>query len=339
MQGRALGRGARVRALRRDDGRDRRVRAAGPLPVGRGLPRPGVVVYGHTPVPDAEWLNNTISIDTGCVFGGRLTALRWPERELVSVAAARTLLRADASRSCRRTTRPRHAQRATTTCSTSTTSSASASSRRGSHGTVTIREENAAAALEVMSRFAVDPKLARLPAADDVAVRDERARTVCSSTRPRRSPTSGATACAASCARRSTWARARSSSSAATTRSRARGSAWSSDGGGVVYTRTGRRVLRRRGARGRGPRPCARRASTGAGLWDELDDRLGRASTAELMPWSAKAQELLRTQYAAVGAAARRGARAEAVGARRAGRARGRRRGDARDRQRDRAGP
>jgi protein phosphatase len=45
------------------------------------------VVYGHTPVAEPEWLNNTMCIDTGCVFGGRLTALRWPERELVSVAA------------------------------------------------------------------------------------------------------------------------------------------------------------------------------------------------------------------------------------------------------------
>jgi protein phosphatase len=45
------------------------------------------VIYGHTPVPTAEWLNNTINIDTGCVFGGRLTALRYPERELVAVPA------------------------------------------------------------------------------------------------------------------------------------------------------------------------------------------------------------------------------------------------------------
>ena len=43
------------------------------------------VVYGHTPVPEPEWLNRTINIDTGCVFGGKLTALRWPEKELVSV--------------------------------------------------------------------------------------------------------------------------------------------------------------------------------------------------------------------------------------------------------------
>src|SRR5580704_10212341 len=47
------------------------------------------IVYGHTPVAEAEWLNHTINIDTGCVFGGRLSALRWPERELVSVPASR----------------------------------------------------------------------------------------------------------------------------------------------------------------------------------------------------------------------------------------------------------
>src|SRR3954467_15330787 len=49
-----------------------------------------LVVYGHTPVPEPEWLNRTINVDTGCVFGGRLTALRSPEKELVSVPAAET---------------------------------------------------------------------------------------------------------------------------------------------------------------------------------------------------------------------------------------------------------
>lgn len=47
------------------------------------------IVYGHVAAPGVEWLNNTICLDTGCCYGGRLTALRWPERELVSVAAAR----------------------------------------------------------------------------------------------------------------------------------------------------------------------------------------------------------------------------------------------------------
>jgi protein phosphatase len=49
-----------------------------------------MIVYGHTPVIDAEWENKTINIDTGCVFGGKLTALRYPEMELVAVPARRT---------------------------------------------------------------------------------------------------------------------------------------------------------------------------------------------------------------------------------------------------------
>ncbi len=48
------------------------------------------VVYGHTPVPEAEWVNNTLCIDTGCCFGGKLTALRWPERDIVSVPSLGT---------------------------------------------------------------------------------------------------------------------------------------------------------------------------------------------------------------------------------------------------------
>jgi calcineurin-like phosphoesterase family protein len=46
-----------------------------------------MVLYGHTPVIEAERVNNSVCLDTGCVFGGKLTALRWPEQELVSVPA------------------------------------------------------------------------------------------------------------------------------------------------------------------------------------------------------------------------------------------------------------
>ena len=85
------------------------------------------VVYGHTPVPEPEWLNRTINIDTGCVFGGRLTALRWPEKELVSVPARETYADAGSPLHAGRQL-PRSARsRRTTTSSTSTTFEASAS--------------------------------------------------------------------------------------------------------------------------------------------------------------------------------------------------------------------
>ena len=43
------------------------------------------IIYGHTPVKEARQVNHTFNIDTGCVFGGKLTALRYPEFEIVSV--------------------------------------------------------------------------------------------------------------------------------------------------------------------------------------------------------------------------------------------------------------
>ena len=64
------------------------------------------VVYGHTPVAEPEWVNNTLCIDTGCVFGGSLTALRWPERELVSVPARQEYAPCAAASACRPRGRP-----------------------------------------------------------------------------------------------------------------------------------------------------------------------------------------------------------------------------------------
>lgn len=48
-----------------------------------------LVVYGHTPVAAPRRVHATVNIDTGCVFGGALSALRWPEGEVVQVPAAR----------------------------------------------------------------------------------------------------------------------------------------------------------------------------------------------------------------------------------------------------------
>ncbi|MCK1992839.1 bis(5'-nucleosyl)-tetraphosphatase PrpE [Peribacillus muralis] len=46
------------------------------------------IVYGHTPVPKARQVNHTYNIDTGCVFGGKLTAIRYPEMELQDVPSS-----------------------------------------------------------------------------------------------------------------------------------------------------------------------------------------------------------------------------------------------------------
>ena len=125
-----------------------------------------MVLYGHTPMPEPEWVNNTMCLDTGCVFGGALTALRYPEREVVSVPAEQVWYEpAQAVPAGRRRRRrePGRPARHRPTCS------ASGSSRPRYHGRVTVREENAAGALEVMSRFALDPRWLLVPAADDGA--------------------------------------------------------------------------------------------------------------------------------------------------------------------------
>ncbi|MEI2663487.1 bis(5'-nucleosyl)-tetraphosphatase PrpE [Rossellomorea sp. LJF3] len=46
------------------------------------------IVYGHTPVKEARLINKTANIDTGAVFGGMLSAFRYPELEVVSVASS-----------------------------------------------------------------------------------------------------------------------------------------------------------------------------------------------------------------------------------------------------------
>ncbi|WP_405960107.1 polynucleotide kinase-phosphatase [Streptomyces sp. NBC_00024] len=251
------------------------------------------VVYGHTPVPTATWLNNTICLDTGAVFGGKLTALRWPERELVEVPAERVwyeparplateapgghegrpLALADVHG--RRVVETRHA------------------------GRVSVREENAAAALEVMSRFAVDPRLLPYlpPTMAPTATshieghlehpaeafaqykEDGVARVVCEEKHM------GSRAVALIC-RDADAARERFGVDGPT---------------GSLYTRTGRPFFDDE-ARTELVLNRVREAMTAAGLWDELDTDWVLLD-AELMPWSLKASGLLRTQYAAVGAA------------------------------------
>ena len=114
------------------------------------------VVYGHTPVPTAEWINNTICVDTGCVFGGRLTALRWPERELVSV---------DAGTEYYEPIKPLQAERGDPLLLELKDVTGRRHVETSSMGRLAIGEDQNAAALEVAGRFTVDPRwLVYLPA-------------------------------------------------------------------------------------------------------------------------------------------------------------------------------
>ncbi len=260
-----------------------------------------MVVYGHTPVPEPEWLNRTVNIDTGCVFGGKLTALRYPEREFVSVPAARTYCEPA------RPFLPAEQQAPALSAQQVHDRVLDAEDVLGKRivptrlrGNVTIREENAAAALEVMSRFAADPRwlvylpptmspcetsgepgLLEHPAEAFAYYRSQGApQVVCEEKHM------GSRAVVIAC-RDEAAARERFGVTAGEL--------------GIVYTRTGRRFfndpdLERRFL------DRVREALSAADLWARLETSWA-VLDCELMPWSAKAQELLRTQYAAVGAA------------------------------------
>ncbi|HMS86973.1 MAG TPA: polynucleotide kinase-phosphatase [Acidimicrobiales bacterium] len=237
-----------------------------------------IVVYGHTPVPEAEWINNTICIDTGCVFGGKLTALRYPERELVSVPAARTYWEPTKPLRPETTDAPRPAELL---------------------DAITVAAENAAAAFEVMSRWAIDPRwLIYLPptmaptatsARPDILEhpteafaayrRDGIVQVICEEKHM------GSRAVVIVCRDAEVALRRFKIDDPI---------------GGTIYTRTGRaffadpawqaKVIER-----------TRAAVSAADLWDALDTDWLALDT-ELLPWSAKAEDLLRSQYAAVGA-------------------------------------
>jgi protein phosphatase len=277
------------------------------------------VVYGHTPVPEPEWLNRTINIDTGCVFGGRLTALRWPEKELVSVAARETY--ADP-------VRPFLPAVATPGLNAQQTNDdlLDIDDVRGKrlvttrlHRSVTIREENAAAALEVMSRFAANPKwLIYLPPTMSPS---ETTRTDGLLEHPAEAfsyyKTNGVPTVVAEQKHMGSRAILIVCKNKDVARERF---GILEDEKGVCYTRTGRRffedvVLERELL------ATVQGALERSGFWEQFNTNWV-CLDCELMPWSAKALELVRQQYASVGTAARVGLR-EAVGALQVAAARG----------------
>ncbi len=262
-----------------------------------------LVVYGHTTIPEPEWLNRTINIDTGCVFGGKLTALRYPEKELVSVQAARAY---------RESPRPFLSEKEQTPALTAQQQHDDVLDIDDVMGkriistrllpNIIIREENATAALEVMSRFAANPKwliylpptmspcetskepgLLEHPAEAFAYYRHEGvSQVVCEQKHM------GSRIVVIVC-RDEDVARTRFGVA--------------NEGIGICYTRTGRRFFDA-GNLETELLLSLRSALDAANFWEQFHTDWA-CLDCELLPWSVKAQNLLLQQYAAVGAASR----------------------------------
>ncbi len=272
------------------------------------------VIYGHTPIPDPEWVNRTLNIDTGCVFGGKLTALRYPELDLVAVPARQTY--AEPARPF--ILKDQQAPALSLQQQLDDTLDLADVSGKRIIGTrlmnnVTVREENATAALEVMSRFAVNPKwLIYLPptmSPPETSQLDgflEHPAEAFSYYRNEGVPK-------VVCEQKHMGSRAVMVICQDETVVQKRFGIPTSDGDGIgiVYTRTGRRFFDDRILE-QALLAHVRDILNRSGFWDEYQTDWG-CFDCELMPWSAKAQALIRQQYAAVGAAGR-GALSATVG-------------------------
>ena len=250
------------------------------------------VVYGHTPVPDAAWINNTMCLDTGCVFGGRLTALHYPEMALSAVPAEQTYF--DPGRPMGFGT-----TRADVRVRTSLNLSDVVGKRiidTGFGPPITVREDNAATALEVMSRYAVDPRWIRYLPPTMAPVSPGRADLL---EDPRAAFESYAQRGVSQVVCEEKHMGSRAIIVVAKDESAAAQAFGVTQGSGAIYTRTGRSffdptiteqlIVRIR-------RACAE-------LFDQLDsDWL--ILDAELLPWNVKGEGLIRDQFASVAAAA-----------------------------------
>ncbi|SIN59731.1 polynucleotide 3'-phosphatase /polynucleotide 5'-hydroxyl-kinase /polynucleotide 2',3'-cyclic phosphate phosphodiesterase [Parasphingorhabdus marina DSM 22363] len=254
------------------------------------------VVYGHTPVPEAQWTNGTICIDTGCVFGGKLTALQYPEMELVEVPAEKTYYEPvkplDAA--------PNAEDNDAGKLNIKHVLGKQAIETRDM-GMVIVREDESAAALEVMSRFAADPRwLVHLPPTmsppatsgkDGWLERPEEAFAYY-----REQGVGSVVVEKKHMGSRALITLARDAEAAS--------KRFDVDDGsrGIIVSRTGRRFF-----------PDAELEKTvldrldmamqKAGLWEELESDWVLWD-AEIMPWNLKASSLISQQYAPVGAAA-----------------------------------
>ena len=261
-----------------------------------------MVVYGHTPVAEPQWVNRTINIDTGCVFGGKLTALRYPEKEIVSVPAyqmyyqpSKPLLNEVDKLSSVKTQEPDDILNIDDVRGKRVVSTRL-------HHNVTIREENAITALEVMSRFAINPKwLIYLPPTMSPTETTNRPGLL-------EHPTEAFTYYRKQGVSNVIWEEKHMGSRAVVvvcrdTETAKKRFGVADDTLGICYTRTGRRFFDD--------------TAIETELLGQLKEAIDKVDywkvfntdwiclDCELMPWSVKAQELLRQQYAPVGVSAR----------------------------------
>ncbi len=261
-----------------------------------------MVVYGHTPVAEPQWINRTINIDTGCVFGGQLTALRYPEKELVSIPAHRTYYEpikplvdeVDKSSSV-------GTQQSDDILNIDDVLGRRIISTRLHHN-VTIREENTITALEVMSRFAVNPKwLIYLPPTMSPTETTSNPGLL-------EHPAEGFTYYRKQGVSKVIWEEKHMGSRAVVVVCRdpettKRRFGVSDDTLGICYTRTGRRFFSDAAIEAE-LLGQVKSAIDKVGYWETFNtDWI--CFDCEVMPWSVKAQELLQQQYAPVGASAR----------------------------------
>ena len=259
---------------------------------------PAAVIYGHTPVLDAAWLNNTINIDTGCVFGGSLTALRWPERELVSVAAQQVYAEP---------VRPAPAEPVEAAGGAPDTllriedvlGKQIVSTRLMKN--VIIEEDRAAAALEVMSRFAADPRwLIYLPPTMSPCATSEQPGWLEHPSEAfayyRQQDVEVVVCEEKHMGSRAVLILCRDAAAA-----RQRFGVGLSGAPGICYTRTGRPFFENEELGNELISRLSLALGT-SGFWDRFDTDWVCLDT-ELLPWSVKAQGLIREQYAPVAAA------------------------------------
>ncbi len=261
------------------------------------------VVYGHTPITGPQWLNRTINIDTGCVFGGKLTALRYPEKELVSVPARRVYYEPAKPLAPAQTTVLSQQHEHDDILDIDDVIGKRIIETR-LHGNLTVREENAIAALEVMSRFATNPKwLIYLPPTMSPSETSQRQDLL-------EHPSEAFDYFHKTHVETVICEQKHMGSRAVVIVCRDRDAALrrfgvTQDEIGICYTRTGRRFFNDSTLE-KEFLTRIQNAVTDSGLWQELGtDWL--CLDCELMPWSSKAQDLLRQQYAPAGSAARAG--------------------------------